>query len=411
MNEIAAKLGEVGLPEPLSRARRARLGRGRGRRRPQRPDRRGLPRARGQLGARARAPRAPRRRLHARAPVPRRALRRQPVRLRRRPARRARDLRARPAPARLPVLRRRPQPVGPVRGRHAFGQWLDDERTERNLRDLGVVPKDIEGYWAYEHLFDEIRRKLRTGARDTWVGETPTRAEIEELLGGEQTMLDVVFERLDRRGARRPHERPAAEGRAVRPGRDRRLRRAQGRRHGLDQAHALPGRPRGPGPRVGLRQGRHGDGQLRDRRRRARGGRRARLRRAGGGHRARGGRRARGRHAHPRAHRPLQRRPEGRAAAARGPGRARRLPRAPRGLEGPQPGGQVQRRAQRAARLDRGARRDAGRRARRSTSPAASRTPSAPSRRASAASPPSASARSTSRPATTRRPRRRASTC
>src|SRR5205814_4921420 len=28
---------------------------------------------------------------------------------------------------------------------------------------------------------------------DTWVGETPTRAEIEELLGGEQTMLDVVF--------------------------------------------------------------------------------------------------------------------------------------------------------------------------------------------------------------------------
>ena len=25
----------------------------------------------------------------------------------------------------------------------AFGQWLDDERTERNLRDLGVVPKDI----------------------------------------------------------------------------------------------------------------------------------------------------------------------------------------------------------------------------------------------------------------------------
>ncbi len=75
----------------------------------------------------------------------------------------------------------------------SFGQWLDDARTERNLRDLGVVPKDIEGYWAYEHLFDEIRRRLRTGARDTWVGETPTRAEIEELLGGEQTMRDVVF--------------------------------------------------------------------------------------------------------------------------------------------------------------------------------------------------------------------------
>ena len=75
----------------------------------------------------------------------------------------------------------------------SFGQWLDHDRTQRNLEDLGVVPRDIDGYWAYEHLFDAIRRKLRTGARDTWVGETPTRAEIEELLGGEETMLDVVF--------------------------------------------------------------------------------------------------------------------------------------------------------------------------------------------------------------------------
>ncbi|MEN3284989.1 MAG: hypothetical protein V7607_6129 [Solirubrobacteraceae bacterium] len=75
----------------------------------------------------------------------------------------------------------------------SFGQWLDDARTQRNLEDLGVVPRDIEGYWAYEHLFDAIRRKLRTGARDTWVGESPTRAEIEELLDGEETMIDVVF--------------------------------------------------------------------------------------------------------------------------------------------------------------------------------------------------------------------------
>jgi phytoene dehydrogenase-like protein len=75
----------------------------------------------------------------------------------------------------------------------SFGQWLDDDRTQRNLEDLGVVPKDIEGYWAYEELFDAIRRKLRTGARDTWVGESPTREEIEELLDGEETMIDVVF--------------------------------------------------------------------------------------------------------------------------------------------------------------------------------------------------------------------------
>jgi phytoene dehydrogenase-like protein len=75
----------------------------------------------------------------------------------------------------------------------AFGQWLDDARTQANLEALGVSPRDIEGYWAYEHLFDAIRRKLRTGARDSWVGDTPTRAEIEELLDREETMIDVVF--------------------------------------------------------------------------------------------------------------------------------------------------------------------------------------------------------------------------
>ena len=76
----------------------------------------------------------------------------------------------------------------------AFGQWLDDSRTQANLEELGVSPKDIAGYWAYEELFDEARRRLRKGPRDTWVGEAPSRAEIEELLGGDQTMIDLLFE-------------------------------------------------------------------------------------------------------------------------------------------------------------------------------------------------------------------------
>ena len=75
---------------------------------------------------------------------------------------------------------------------------------------------------------------------------------------------------------------------------------------------------------------------------------------------------------------------------------------APRRVEGPQPGREVQRRADRAARVDRRARAQTGPPARRSTSPPASTTPSAPSSAARRASPPSASARSTSRPATTR---------
>jgi phytoene dehydrogenase-like protein len=75
----------------------------------------------------------------------------------------------------------------------SFGQWLDDNRTQADLEALKVSKRDIDGYWAYEHLFDEIRRRLRTGDRDTWLGGTPTREEIEELLKGEQTMIDVVF--------------------------------------------------------------------------------------------------------------------------------------------------------------------------------------------------------------------------
>jgi phytoene dehydrogenase-like protein len=76
----------------------------------------------------------------------------------------------------------------------AFGQWLDDAKTQENLEQLGVSKGDIAGYWAYEELFDEVRRKLRKGERDTWVGASPSREEIEELLGGSQEMIDLVFD-------------------------------------------------------------------------------------------------------------------------------------------------------------------------------------------------------------------------
>ncbi|MBE2315490.1 NAD(P)/FAD-dependent oxidoreductase [Solirubrobacter sp. CPCC 204708] len=76
----------------------------------------------------------------------------------------------------------------------SFGQWLDDAKTQRNLEELKVSRKDIDGYWAYEHLFDEIRQRLRTRGRDAWLDEAPTRAELEELLHGEQHMIDIVFD-------------------------------------------------------------------------------------------------------------------------------------------------------------------------------------------------------------------------
>src|SRR5262245_31079960 len=72
----------------------------------------------------------------------------------------------------------------------SFGQWLDDSRTQADLEAMGLSKKDIAGYWAYEELFDEVRRKLRTGARDSWVGDSPSRAELEEMVGGEQEIID-----------------------------------------------------------------------------------------------------------------------------------------------------------------------------------------------------------------------------
>ena len=136
----------------------------------------------------------------------------------------------------------------------SFGQWLDDDRTNATSAPL-ASSKRTAGYWAYEHLFDEIRRRLRTGERDTWLGESPTRAEIEELLQNDQTMIDVVFEAsmaevlddhiddtrlkdaLFGQGIIGAWAGPKDKGTAS------------------IRLHALPGRPRRPGPGLW-----HGDG-------------------------------------------------------------------------------------------------------------------------------------------------------
>jgi phytoene dehydrogenase-like protein len=76
----------------------------------------------------------------------------------------------------------------------SFGQWLDDQATQASLDSMGLSQSDKDGYWAYEEMFDSMRRKLRTGRRDTWVGASPDRAELEELLDNDKTLIDVLFE-------------------------------------------------------------------------------------------------------------------------------------------------------------------------------------------------------------------------
>lgn len=86
-----------------------------------------------------------------------------------------------------------PEAWTPFEDGTAFAQWVDDAATLRSLEELGVSTNDKEGYFAYQQLFRDIRLKLRKGSRDAWLGDSPSRAEIEELLGGEQLMIDVVF--------------------------------------------------------------------------------------------------------------------------------------------------------------------------------------------------------------------------
>ena len=76
----------------------------------------------------------------------------------------------------------------------SLGQFIDDARTQADLERLGLSAADIDGYWSYHRIFDDVRKLLREGERDAWEGDSPTRPEIESMLGGNQTMIDLVFE-------------------------------------------------------------------------------------------------------------------------------------------------------------------------------------------------------------------------
>ncbi len=49
--------------------------------------------------------------------------------------------------------------------------WEDADRSAAAVAELS--PRDVDGYRAYSALFDRIRRALREGDRDAWVGDAP----------------------------------------------------------------------------------------------------------------------------------------------------------------------------------------------------------------------------------------------
>ena len=70
--------------------------------------------------------------------------------------------------------------------------WEDPDRSAAAVAELS--PGDVEGYRAYGELFGRIRRAIRAGNRDVWVGDAPDRPQMEELLAGDKEALEVVFE-------------------------------------------------------------------------------------------------------------------------------------------------------------------------------------------------------------------------
>lgn len=70
--------------------------------------------------------------------------------------------------------------------------WDDPERSAAAVAALS--PADVEGYRTYGRLFERIRRALRAGDRDVWIGDAPDRPQLEELLAGDDEAIEVLFD-------------------------------------------------------------------------------------------------------------------------------------------------------------------------------------------------------------------------
>ncbi len=77
----------------------------------------------------------------------------------------------------------------------SYASFLDPRDTATHLRRNGFSESDIEGRAAYEGAFERCRTALRHGpAGDTWVGSSPSRERIEEILGNDPELVSIVFE-------------------------------------------------------------------------------------------------------------------------------------------------------------------------------------------------------------------------
>ena len=71
--------------------------------------------------------------------------------------------------------------------------WDNDERCEAEVRAL--APGDVSGWRAMNDVIRRLRDALRpAGAQDAWIGEAPTRLEIEEKIGADEEARKLLFD-------------------------------------------------------------------------------------------------------------------------------------------------------------------------------------------------------------------------
>jgi phytoene dehydrogenase-like protein len=71
--------------------------------------------------------------------------------------------------------------------------WDDDERCEAEIR--GFSPRDVDGWRAMSDVIRRLRDALRpAGEGDLWIGEPPTRAQIEERIGKDEEAAHLLFD-------------------------------------------------------------------------------------------------------------------------------------------------------------------------------------------------------------------------
>jgi phytoene dehydrogenase-like protein len=71
--------------------------------------------------------------------------------------------------------------------------WDDDDQCEAEVRSF--APQDTEGWKAMNAVLRRLRDKLRpAGDRDMWIGEAPTREQIDERLGNDDEARALLFD-------------------------------------------------------------------------------------------------------------------------------------------------------------------------------------------------------------------------